>query len=44
MMVFFETHYLIVDAVERRDPAAVRQGMTVYLPDVEAAILWKGQK
>ncbi len=33
------THYLIIDALERRDPAAAQQAMTVHLLEVEAAVL-----
>lgn len=37
--VSMRTHYLIVDALERRDPDAAREAMISHLLDVEAAIL-----
>jgi GntR family transcriptional regulator, transcriptional repressor for pyruvate dehydrogenase complex len=37
--VSMRTHYLIVDALERRDPDAAKEAMIAHLLDVEAAIL-----
>jgi GntR family transcriptional repressor for pyruvate dehydrogenase complex len=42
--VSMRTHYLIVDALEKRDPVAAEQAMTMHLREVETAILGEEQK
>ena len=42
--VSMRTHYLIIDALERRDPAGARQAMTTHLLEVEAAVLGSQRK
>ncbi len=40
--VSLKTHYLIIDALENRDPAAAHQATTMHLLEVEAAVLGPG--
>lgn len=42
--VSMRTHYLIVDALERRDPESAKQAMISHLLDVEATILSTEQR
>lgn len=37
--ISMRTHYLIVDALERRDPQAAEQAMAMHLQEIETAIL-----
>jgi len=42
--VSMRTHYLIVDALERRDPVAAEQAMTMHLQEIQAAIFGTEQQ